>query len=210
MTSTAADQPASPLATVAAWLEYSGYALRRVYGGHYVFRHVERGTLATAPAEPRSETVVRLMAEVEGFPAAASTGVSVSPEVDVSEADLLSAASALAGGSYDRAVTPLEGGGFLVEVAQFAAVLGQGDTVEHAHQSAQLALVAAIAVLLEDGAPVPTPLAPRSPSSDLGRSRRVAAIPPSAPAWAAPCAASGASFPPPARAPWRGLAPRRR
>ena len=57
--------PATPLETVAAWLEYSGYALRRVYSGQYVFRHVEHGALVTVPAEPRPETVARLLAEVK-------------------------------------------------------------------------------------------------------------------------------------------------
>ena len=75
----------------------------------------------------------------------------------ISESDLLTAAAALAGGPYDRLVTPLEGGGFLVEVAQFAAVVGQGDTIEDAYRAAEQALTAAIAVLLEDGDEVPAP-----------------------------------------------------
>ena len=58
--------PATPLERVAAWLEYSGYALRRVYSSQYVFRHVEHGALVTVPAAPRPETVARLLAEVEG------------------------------------------------------------------------------------------------------------------------------------------------
>ncbi len=74
------------------------------------------------------------------------------------DTELLAAAAALADGGYHRVVTPLEGGGFLVEVAQFGAVVGQGDTLDAAYADAGHALTAAIAVLLEDGDQVPAPL----------------------------------------------------
>lgn len=146
----------SPLAALAAWLEHAGYVLRRVHAGHYVFRHPATGQLAALPADPPPEAVARINAILGAGPALERAPRTPTATVDEpTESALLASAAALAGAGYERAITPLEGGGYLVEVPSFGAVLGHGDTIEDAYRSAQDALTAAIAVLLEDGDGVP-------------------------------------------------------
>lgn len=146
----------SPLAALAAWLEHGGYVLRRVHAGHYVFRHPATGQLATVPADPLPEAVTRISAilgagsGLERVPRPAAATVE-----EPGELELLAAAAAIAGAGHERTVTPLEGGRYLVQVPSFGAVIGHGDTIEDAYRSAQDALTASIAVLLEDGEGVP-------------------------------------------------------
>jgi predicted RNase H-like HicB family nuclease/predicted RNA binding protein YcfA (HicA-like mRNA interferase family) len=162
MTEPESNAPATPLATIAAWLEHSGYVLRRVYAGHYVFRHPASGAIATVPAEPLPETVARhmstLAAGAEAIPTVTVAAPRPATPGGLSEADLLAAAASFAEGAYQRSLTPLEGGRYLVEVAPLGRVLGQGDTIDEANRSAQTALTAALAVLIEDGDAIPAPL----------------------------------------------------
>lgn len=152
----------TPLAALAAWLEHGGYVLRRVHARHYVFRHPTTGQLAAMPADPLPEAVARISAILGAGPALERTPHAAPATVEeTSESELLASAAALAGAGYERAVTPLEAGRYLVEVPSFGAVIGHGDTIEDAYRSAQDALTAAIAVLLEDGEGVPAlPAAP--------------------------------------------------
>jgi predicted RNase H-like HicB family nuclease len=146
----------SPLAALAAWLEDGGYVLRRVHAGHYVFRHPATGQLVAAPADPPREAVARISALVTaGTPVERTPRAPAATFEEPSERELLASAAALAGAGYERAVTPLEGGRYLVEVPSFGAVIGHGGTIEDAYRSAQDALTASIAVLLEDGEGVP-------------------------------------------------------
>jgi predicted RNase H-like HicB family nuclease len=146
----------SPLAALAAWLEHGGYVLRRVHAGHYVFRHPTTGQLAAIPADPLPESIARIGAVLSAGSVPERVPRPAAPAgAEPSDPELMASAAALAGAAYERAVTPLDGGRYLVEVPSFGAVLGDGNTLEDAYRSAQDALTASIAVLLEDGDGVP-------------------------------------------------------
>ena len=76
-------------------------------------------------------------------------------------------AAELAARPYTRMVTPGEGGGFIVQVLEIPGAITEGDTADEALANACEALEGVLAVMLEDGTPIPEPFEEREFSGVL-------------------------------------------